>query len=50
MLKLSIEKKLKFFDLKLDLEVGNETIVLLGRSGAGKSTLLEIIAGLVVLG
>lgn len=47
MLKLDIQKELAFFTLKVRLEIGNETVALLGRSGAGKSTLLRLIAGLI---
>jgi ABC-type sulfate/molybdate transport systems ATPase subunit len=38
--------RLPDFELDVDLEVGDETLVLVGRSGAGKSTTLSAIAGL----
>ncbi|HEY3183725.1 MAG TPA: ABC transporter ATP-binding protein [Gaiellaceae bacterium] len=38
---------LRHFDLRVALEVGAETVALVGPSGAGKTTLLRAIAGLV---
>ena len=35
------------FDVRLELEVGRETVALAGPSGAGKTTVLRAIAGLV---
>ena len=35
------------FDLELQLEVGSETVALVGPSGAGKTSLLRAVAGLV---
>jgi ABC-type sulfate/molybdate transport systems ATPase subunit len=39
-------KRLPEFDLDIGLEVGVETLALVGRSGSGKSTMLNTIAGL----
>ncbi|MHB9114881.1 MAG: ABC transporter ATP-binding protein [Thermoleophilia bacterium] len=44
---LDIEKSYDGFDLRVDLEVGAEIMVLFGPSGAGKTTVLESVAGLV---
>jgi molybdate transport system ATP-binding protein len=38
---------LRAFDLELTLDVGRETVALVGPSGAGKTTVLRAIAGLV---
>ena len=38
---------LRSFDLELSLEVGDETVAVVGPSGAGKTTLLRALAGLV---
>ncbi len=47
MLKLSIKKKLAYFDLDVAFQVDNEQILVLwGPSGSGKTTILECIAGL----
>ena len=43
---LDIEKKLKNFHLKVNLEAGDETLSLLGASGCGKSMTLRCIAGI----
>ena len=45
-LKLDISLPLRSFDLELALEVGDETVALVGPSGAGKTTVLRAIAGL----
>src|SRR5215212_1073650 len=47
MLSFSLEKRLRGFTLDLALEVGTETLVLIGYSGCGKSTMLRILAGLL---
>lgn len=46
MLACRFRKRLPEFDLEVGLEVGVETIALVGRSGSGKSTTLHAIAGL----
>ena len=38
---------LRAFDLELTLDVGRETVALVGPSGAGKTTVLRAVAGLV---
>jgi len=45
-LSLDIDLPLRSFRLELALEVGSETIALVGPSGAGKTTVLRAIAGL----
>lgn len=47
MLSFTLEKSLRDFTLDLSLEVGTETLVLIGYSGCGKSTLLRLLAGLL---
>jgi len=45
-LQLDLSLPLRAFDLELALEVGPETVALVGPSGAGKTSLLRAIAGL----
>jgi molybdate transport system ATP-binding protein len=45
-LRLDLSLPLRAFDLELELEVGTETVALVGPSGAGKTTLLRAVAGL----
>jgi molybdenum ABC transporter ATP-binding protein len=47
MLVCNIEKALRDFELKLDVTLGNETLVIVGHSGCGKSTTLKMLAGLM---
>ena len=47
MLNFTLEKRLRDFALDLSLEVGIETLVLIGYSGCGKSTMLRLLAGLL---
>ena len=47
MLSFTLEKRLRDFTLGLSLEVGIETLVLIGYSGCGKSTMLRLLAGLL---
>ncbi len=47
MLNFTLEKRLRDFTLDLSLEVGTETLVLIGYSGCGKSTMLRQLAGLL---
>jgi molybdate transport system ATP-binding protein len=43
----SIKKRLKFFDLEISLECGDEEmLVMIGPSGGGKTTITRMIAGL----
>lgn len=46
-LSINILKKLSDYDLKVNLEIGRETLGFLGASGSGKSMTLRCIAGLV---
>lgn len=46
MLEIGFTKKLWHFTLELELEVGNQILVLWGQSGAGKTTVLHCLAGL----
>jgi len=46
-LQLDLRVPTRSFDVELALEVGPETVVLLGPSGAGKTTVLDAVAGLV---
>ncbi len=46
-LSLDISHSLAAFDLELTLEIGVETVALVGPSGAGKTSVLRAIAGLV---
>jgi molybdenum ABC transporter ATP-binding protein len=45
-LRLDLSLPLRAFDLELALEVGRETVALVGLSGAGKTSLLRAVAGL----
>jgi molybdate transport system ATP-binding protein len=45
-LAVDIAVPLRSFDLRVELEVGGETLAVVGPSGAGKTTLLRAIAGL----
>ncbi|MCA1728689.1 MAG: molybdate ABC transporter substrate-binding protein [Actinobacteria bacterium] len=47
MLGFTLEKRLRDFTLDLSLEVGTETLALIGYSGCGKSTMLRLLAGLL---
>jgi molybdate transport system ATP-binding protein len=44
---LDLTVPLRAFDLELTLEVGRETVALVGPSGAGKTTVLRAVAGLL---
>jgi len=46
MLMMRFTKKLWHFTMDLELEVGNQILVLWGKSGAGKTTILHCLAGL----
>src|SRR5690625_3055586 len=46
MLQVKIVKKLNYFTLDVQFEIGNEIAVLFGPSGSGKTTILNSIAGL----
>jgi molybdate transport system ATP-binding protein len=46
-LRFDIRLPLRSFDLELALDVGKETVALVGPSGAGKTSVLRAIAGLV---
>jgi len=45
-LRLDLSLPLRSFDLELALEVGRETVALVGPSGAGKTSVLRAVAGL----
>lgn len=47
LLKVNIRKKLKEFDLKVDFELKNGCLGILGSSGCGKSMTLKSVAGIV---
>lgn len=47
MLSFTLRKRLRHFTLDLSLDVGAETLVMIGHSGCGKSTTLRILAGLL---
>ncbi len=46
-LRLDVSAALRSFRLELELEVGRETVALVGPSGTGKTTVLRAVAGLV---
>lgn len=46
-LSIHVQKKLGEFNLKVDLETGDEIIGLLGYSGCGKTMTLKMIAGII---
>ena len=46
-LDVSLAHPLRAFTLELSLEVGRETVALVGPSGAGKTSVLRAIAGLL---
>jgi molybdate transport system ATP-binding protein len=46
-LRLDLSLPTRSFELELALEVGRETVALVGPSGAGKTTVLRAVAGLV---
>lgn len=41
-----IHKKLNYFNLDVDVSIGNELLVIEGASGAGKTTILNCLSGL----
>lgn len=45
-LKVDIKKQLRFYELSIKFEQGNELLVIQGDSGSGKTTTLDIIAGI----
>ena len=45
-LRVELRLPLRSFDLELELEVGRETVALVGPSGAGKTSVLRAVAGL----
>ena len=45
-LRFDLTVPVRFFDVEVALEVGRETIALVGPSGAGKTTVLDALAGL----
>jgi molybdate transport system ATP-binding protein len=47
-LRIDLTVPTRDFDVELTLEVGRETVALVGPSGAGKTTLLRAVAGLAV--
>ncbi len=47
MLDFTLEKRLRDFTLDVSIEVGTETLALIGYSGCGKSTMLRLLAGLL---
>ncbi|GGH81462.1 molybdenum ABC transporter molybdate-binding protein [Pullulanibacillus pueri] len=46
MLSFHFKKKLRDFELNIEIEVGNKTLALIGHSGCGKTTTLQLLAGL----
>jgi ABC-type Fe3+/spermidine/putrescine transport system ATPase subunit len=47
MISCEIKKQLRDFELDIRFELGNGTLVIVGKSGCGKSTTLKAIAGLI---
>ncbi|HKB19868.1 MAG TPA: ATP-binding cassette domain-containing protein, partial [Gaiellaceae bacterium] len=45
--RLDLKVPTRSFDVEVALDVGAETVALVGPSGAGKTTVLRAIAGLV---
>ena len=45
-LSFKLYKKLNYFDLDVECEMGNELLVIEGPSGAGKTTILNCLAGI----
>jgi ABC-type sulfate/molybdate transport systems ATPase subunit len=46
-LQIDIARSLRHFELRVAVEIGPETLALVGPSGAGKTTVLRAVAGLV---
>lgn len=46
MLTAELHKRLRHFSVDVSLEVGDETLALIGASGSGKTTILRMLAGL----
>lgn len=46
MIELKIKKKLRNFDLDIEMKCSNEVLVLIGESGAGKTSVLDMISGI----
>ena len=46
-LRVDLDRALRSFRLRLTLDVGRETVALVGPSGAGKTTVLRCVSGLV---
>ena len=44
---LDIHKHFRGFDLDVNLDVGNDTLAILGASGSGKSLTLGCVAGII---
>jgi molybdenum ABC transporter molybdate-binding protein len=47
MLRLELNKELRYFNVDISQQIGAETLVLIGHSGCGKSTTLKMLAGLM---
>ncbi len=47
MLAVEIEKSFQGFSLKVDFNIKNEVLVIVGPSGSGKSTILNCISGII---
>ena len=46
-LRVDLDRALRSFRLRLTLDVGRETVALVGPSGAGKTTVLRCVSSLV---